>query len=255
MRPCDELAEHLEDAAAGTLPPHLAEHALGCADCRQRLAAAAGLRGEGAVLALLRAPAALVERLKAMPRLAPACESALALIGAALDGEIGAAERARLLGHLHACPSCHAAWEAFATLREVGAGTRAPRRLRAALALPPRQRLAFRRGRPRFDMRLATAAAYLLAAATIVLVSNPATVARASSATVERAGVYARAAVENRLAAYSRRVTETIAVAADWLQDRGAAAVARGRELLGVAGKNQSTAKPVEQGGQGGKQP
>lgn len=202
----------------------------------------------------VRAPRELVARLKSMPRLAPECDAAVALIGSALDGDIDDAARARLLQHLHGCASCAATWEALATLREVGSQVRAPRRLRAVVSLPIRQRLAARRRLPVFDLRLATAAAYLLAAATIVLVSNPATVARASSATVEKAGVYARAAVENRVAAYTRRARESVAVAADWLQHAGAEAYARGRALLGLEAENRGQAKPVEPSGQGGKQ-
>ena len=253
--PCAELLDHLEDGAAGALPAHLAEHARSCEVCRERLAHGGLFRPEeGGLMARVRAPRELVARLKSIPRLAPACDAALALIGAALDGDIDDAARARLLQHLHDCASCQATWEAFATLREVGSQVHAPRRLRAALALPMRQRLAVRRRRPAFDLRLATAAAYLLAAATIVLVSNPATVARASSATVEKAGVYARAVVENRLEAYTRRVRETVVVAADWLQHTGADAYARGRALLGLAAENPKDAKPVEPSGQGGKQ-
>jgi hypothetical protein len=254
MRLCDELLDQLDDAAAGILPPHLADHARGCDLCSQRIDEAGLLRPEGGLLSQMRAPRKLVARLKSIPRLAPACDAALELIGAALDGEIDGAAQARLLDHLHGCSSCQAAWEAFATLREVGSHVRAPQRLRAALAVSPTHRISLRRRRPLFDLRLATAAAYLLAAATIVLVSNPATVARASSATVEKAGVYARAAVENRLASYSRRVQASIAVAADWLQSTGADVYARGRDLLGITAKNRDAAKPVEPSGQGGKQ-
>lgn len=254
MRPCDELLDHLEDAAAAALPPDLAEHARTCSACRQRIDEAAGLSREGSPFSRLRAPAPLVARLKTIPRLAPACDAALELIGSALEGEIDPGARARLLDHLHGCASCQAAWEAFATLREIGAHARAPQRLRAAIAIPPRHRIALRRRRPIFDLRLATAAAYLLAAATIVLVSNPATVARASSATVEKAGVYARAAVENRLAAYSRHVKATVAAASGWLQHAGSNAYERGREMLGATSKNRDSAKPVEPSGQGGKQ-
>ena len=252
--PCDELLDQLEDGATDMLPPHLAEHARTCELCRERLDQGGLLRPEGGAMAGVHAPRELVARLKSLPRLAPACDAGLALIGSALDGDIDDAARARLLQHLHDCASCQATWEAFATLREIGAQVRAPRRLRAALALPVGQRIAMRRRRPIFDLRLATAAAYLLAAATVVLVSNPATVARASSATVEKAGVYARAAVENRLEAYTRRARESAAVAVDWLHDAGTEAYARGRALLGLAAENRSDAKPVEPSGQGGKQ-
>jgi hypothetical protein len=72
---------------------------------------------------------------------------------------------------------------------------------------------------------------------------------------VEKAGVYARAAVENRVAAYSRRAREAAAVAMDWVEQAGADAWARGRALLGIGDENRGTAKPVDEGGQGGKQP
>ncbi len=255
MLPCDELIERLEDAIAGTLPPPLAEHVRACPQCQQEVARARGGSPAAAVLPAIRAPRNLVARVKSMPRLAPECETTMELICTTLDGELDAAARGRLLDHLHRCPRCQAAWEAFATLREVGSHIRAPHRLRAAVAVPPRHRLALRHRRPAFDMRLATAAAYLLAATTIVLVSNPATVARASSTTMERAGIYARAAVENRFGAYSHRVQATVLAGAGWLRQHGSEALARGRELLGLHRENPNTDKPVERSGQGGKQP
>ncbi len=255
MRPCDELLEHLDDAVADTLPPLLAEHVRSCPQCQEELARALGGSPAAAALPEIRAPRTLVARLKSMPRLAPECDAAMELMSETLDGEIDAAARTRLLDHLHRCPRCQAAWEAFATLREVGAHVRAPRRLRAAIAVPPSHQLGLRRRRPVFDMRLATAAAYLLAAATIVLVSNPATVARASSSTMERAGIYARAAVENRFSAYSRRVQDVVVAGAGWLRQHGSEAVTRGRELLGINRENPKTSKPVEPNEQGGKQP
>jgi predicted anti-sigma-YlaC factor YlaD len=254
MRPCDELLDRLDDALEGTLPPALASHVRECEACRRLIEAAGPLRGDAGVPRPVRAPRTLVERLKSMPRLAAACDDAMSLMSAALDGEIDEPARARLLTHIHACPRCLTAWEAFATLHEVGAHMRAPRRLRAMLAMPPSQRLAFRRRRPLFDLRLATAAAYLLAAATIVFVSNPATVARASSSTVEKAGVYARAAVENRISAWSREARETVVVAVDWVQERGSDAIARARGLLGLDTENRQTAKNVDKSEQGGKQ-
>jgi len=254
MRPCDELLDHLDDALSGALPGHLAEHAHQCPECQRLLELAATLPAVAGALAEVRAPRSVVDRLKTLPRLAPPCDRAMELMSAALDGEIDEESRGTLLDHLHDCERCRAAWEAFATLHEVGTHMRAPRRLRAALAMPPRQRLAFRRRRPLLDLRLATAAAYLLAAATIVLVSNPATVARASSTTVEKAGVYARAAVENRLSALSKEVRETVVVGADWLQERGSELVARGRALLGLEGENRKDAKSVDASDKGGKQ-
>jgi hypothetical protein len=254
MSACDELLERLEEAVAGALPPALAEHVRSCPRCQAEIAHVECASPGRASLPAIHAPKALVARLKAIPRLAPNCEKAVELIGMALDGEIADEARGSLLEHLHHCPRCQAAWEALATLREVSAQIRAPRRLRAAVALPPRNRLELRRRRPVFDMRLATAAAYLLAAATIVLVSNPATVARASSATMERAGIYAKAAVENRFSAYSHRVQDTILAGVGWLRQHGVEIVDRGRELLGLNRENSKTTKPVDPSGEGGKQ-
>ena len=76
MLPCDELLDHLEDAAAEALPPHLAEHIRTCGSCRRRLDEVTGLRRDRSALSRLRAPAELVARLKATPRLAPACDAA-----------------------------------------------------------------------------------------------------------------------------------------------------------------------------------
>ncbi|OYV90946.1 MAG: hypothetical protein B7Z68_11125, partial [Acidobacteria bacterium 21-70-11] len=159
MNSCNALLDRLDAALAGDLPADLAEHLAGCASCQAAVERARGMSEGESVLRAVRAPAALVRRLKALPRLAPACEQALDALAAALDGEVAESDRGLLMEHMRACPACRAAWEAFATLREVGSVTRAGRRLRAALALPPRQRIELRRQQARFfDLRLATAA-------------------------------------------------------------------------------------------------
>jgi anti-sigma factor RsiW len=244
---CDDLLDRLDAALAGQLPDDLAAHLAGCAACQAAVGRARGLAEGEAVLRSVRAPESLVWRLKALPRLAPACERAVESLGAALDGEIAEPERDALMEHMHECPSCRAAWEAFATLRETGGSTRAGGRLRAALALPPRQRLQARRPRfGGFDLRLATAAAYLLAALTVFLVSNPAQVARASSEGMDRAAVYARAVVQNRVSSYSERLARSLAAAEGWARGHAIEAWNAVRSLVGGRENPKGGAHVVE---------
>ncbi|MFH1176973.1 MAG: zf-HC2 domain-containing protein [Acidobacteriota bacterium] len=251
MTPCEVFLDHLEDAVEGQLPAHLDAHLAGCAACQDSLRRARVLRDGAAGLAVS-ASRGLREYLHKLPRLAPACEAAQELLRAALDGELGGEERARFLAHLHACPTCRGVWEAFATLREVGMHTRAPGRLRASLALPPRDRVTPRRRQPVFNLRLATAAAYLLAAATVVLIGNPGNLARASNTTMERAGVYARAAVENRLDSYTRKVREGAAAVGGWLRHQATSTWEQARNLAGARRANPAPGDRVVTDGDGG---
>jgi len=250
MSDCEAILDRLDAALAGTLPPELAAHLEGCPSCRMGVERARGLDEGGRVLQAVKAPEALRQRLKALPRLNPACEQAVDSMGAALDGEIAEERRTELVGHLHACPACRAVWESFATLREVGGGTRASARFRAALALPPRQRIDLRRRQKRFfDLRLATAAAYILAAATVVLLSNPATVARASNEGMDKAAVYAKAAVENRVSSYSERIKDALVSAEGWARDRALDVWSSARGIFGSKHANQKAPSGVVEGG------
>ncbi len=254
MTSCEALLDRLDAALAGSLPADLAEHLAGCTSCQSAVERARGISEGGSALRSVRAPAALVRRLKALPRLAPACEQALDALTTALDGDVAEADRSLLMEHMRACPACRAAWEAFATLREVGGATCATGRLRAALALPPRRHIELRRQRARvFDLRLATAAAYLLAALTVFLVSNPAEVARASSERMDRAAVYARAAVENRVSSYSERIRSSIVAAEGWARDHAVEIWNSARSLVGSQPANPKAGEHVVEGGKGGR--
>jgi len=210
MRSCDELLAFLETGDPDRLPAALERHVADCETCREALDRFRGLAEGAAALARVRAPQELLERLRRMPRLPAECERAQELLGGALDSELAEAGRRELMSHLHGCPGCRGAWEAFATLREVGRDTRVRPRLRAVAALPPRQRIEGRRRLAFFDLRLATAAAYLLAALTVMLAGNPASLARATGVGVDRATFYARAAVENRLESLGLNVVATV---------------------------------------------
>jgi predicted anti-sigma-YlaC factor YlaD len=250
MKTCDALLDHLDEVVAGTLPEELARHVAECADCRLAVERAHGLAEAEQVVGALRAPEALKQRIKALPRLAPACEQAIERLGAALDGELPVDERAALMEHMHSCVCCQAVFEAFATLRDVGAGTLASPRLRAAAALPPRQRLELRRRRGRFfDLRLATAAAYLFAALTVMMLSNPSTVARESTDGMDRAATYATAAVENRFSSYSQRIAEAATGVQGWVRDRALESWESVRSMFGGRSANPKDKKPVERDG------
>ncbi len=250
MSQCDELLDRLE--AGEELPTVLLRHAEACETCRQALERTRALGDAGRLVAGVEAPHPLVDRIKAMPRLPLECERSQAIIAEALDGEIDPALRGELVRHLHACRACTAVWEAFATLREVGHSATPPARLRADLAIPPSRRVAVRRRLRFFDLRLATAAVYLVAALTVALVGNPITVARASSAGVEKVSLYTRAAVENRLDSVTRRVREGLAAAEGWARDQGKALLDEARRLVAGGRANQTPSTPVVRDGDGG---
>jgi hypothetical protein len=250
MRPCDVVLDRLDEAIAGTLPEELARHVAECADCRLAVERTRGLAEGEKVLRSVHAPEALRARLRALARLTPACEQAIEWLGAALDGELPNDDRAALMEHMHSCARCQAVFEAFATLRDVGAGTAAPSRLRATARLHPRHRLEMRQRRGRFfDLRLATAAVYLLAALTVMMLSNPSTVARASTDGMDRAATYATAAVENRISSYSRRLAEGATAVQGWLRDRAEESWQSARSMFGGKSANPKGKKTVEKDG------
>ncbi|HPC83865.1 MAG TPA: zf-HC2 domain-containing protein [Thermoanaerobaculaceae bacterium] len=253
MTTCDLLRENLEAAVAGEIGDELRRHLEECAACREVVHRAAQAWEGGAMLKAIRAPAQLRKRLKAMPRLRQECEQAVELLSAALDGELDASLQGELLSHLRGCPTCQAAWEAMATLREVGSLTRAPARTRAALAIHPEHRLHVRRRRSPFDLRLATAAAYLLAAMTVFLLGNPAQIARAGNVPVERAAVYTRAAVENRFESATQRVRDAAAAAFGWAGDRAGELWNGARALLRNKPQNPRPSGSVVPDGNGGR--
>jgi hypothetical protein len=226
MKGCDDVLARLDELLADPgCDAELAAHLASCERCAELAGRVRATEEGGNVIHEVKASAALKGRLKGMLRLPQACERAVELAGQALDSEISSDGRSELLGHIHECAPCRATWEALATLREVGSQVKVTPHLMAKLHLHPSQHIAtYRRPRRAFDLRLATAAAYLLVALTVALVGNPATVARASSDRLEKASVYTRAAVENRFDAYTRRALKGL----DDAQDR---TVARAQKI------------------------
>lgn len=251
MSRCTWVLDRLEDTVVGALDSDVAVHLEECSDCRELVEAATAARSNGGLFAGIKAPAALVDRLKRLPRLAAGCERAQKLIVLALDDEISAGERSELLGHMHECPACRSTWDAFATLREVGAATRVPERFRAALAIHPRNNLTLRRKRKFFDLRLATAAAYLLAALSVAAAGNPGDIARAGTEQMEKATFYAKAAVENRIDSYADKAKHSALQVAGWFGDAFDDARTLARRMFGKDANPAASADvvPDENGG------
>ena len=254
MSRCDEVLDRLDDAVAGTLAADLAQHVASCPTCQQAVIAARGA-ANGTRPVVPGAPAGLVARIKRMPRFAPACEAAQAALQRALDGESEPSDRAALMAHVHACPTCRSTWEAYATLREVGGLTHATPRLRSAVRLHPSHNVTVRGRRRRFvDLRLATAAAYLFAALTVALAGNPTTLAREGTARVEKASFYARAAVTNRLEALAGRAKDVAAASLGWVEDRAHDGWNTVRRLFTHPDENPPSTTRVVPGENGGSQ-
>ncbi len=245
MSRCETLLHRLEEAVAGGLPEELRQHLEECAGCREAVARRQAVAEAGQVVASAVAPAALVGRLRAMPRFPAACEDALDQLGDALCGSLPAASRSSFLAHLQACDRCRATWEALATLRDVGRVAQAPPRLRAAAALPPRQRLAVRRRHGVFDLRLAVAAAYLFAALTVVLAGSPGALADRGGSRIAGAVTYVRAAVENRVLSYSRRLQEHASTAGAWVADTARETYLQLRRLVADRRQNHTNERDV----------
>lgn len=254
MTECERVLEHLEELLSGEpLDAGQAAHLERCSQCAELLRRARAMGEGGSVLHTLTAPAQLKQSLKTMMRLPQACERAIGLLSAAMDGEIDENGRGELLEHLGSCPACRATWDALVTLREVGSAVKVSGRMRARLALHPSQHLSMRRPRRLFDLRLATAAAYILAALTVFLVGNPAQVARASSFGMEKAAVYTRAAVENRFAAYSKATIDRLVAVEGYVEGKAKSIWEGTRRLLGGSRENPKRSGDVVRNGQGGR--
>ncbi len=252
MKPCDALLERLDAALAGTLDEALAAHLAGCPTCQATVTRARQLMEGSVVLGSVKAPRSLVARLKTLPRLAPPCEQAILVMDDAFAGELEDHGKTALLDHLDSCPRCRATWEASATLREVGRLTAPPRSLSLRLAVHPQRSARLGPQRRFFDLRLAVAAAYLLAAVSVLVAGNPATLARAGSEGLDRASLYARAAVTNRVQVWTDAAWAQGEAIHSWLRERGNQLVAAVHDLLGTKRANRAAVVTVVQDGNGG---
>jgi predicted anti-sigma-YlaC factor YlaD len=165
------LDGELEEEKACAVRDHLAD----CSECTELAETMELIAGAGATLAGLEPPDHLTGDLQASP-----CRRWMGLLFQAVDREISQHNLERLLTHLEACPSCRRAWQDLTLIHQVSEAMEPPPYL-VNLCIRAREK---RPGvRPILNRRMATAAAYLLAVLTSLIIGNPVTLARSQAGT------------------------------------------------------------------------
>jgi anti-sigma factor RsiW len=165
------LDGELEEEKACAVKDHLAD----CGECAELAETMELITGAGADLAGLEPPEHLSADLEASP-----CRRWMGLLFQAVDREISQHNLERLLTHLEACPVCRRAWQDLTLIHQVSEAMEPPPDL-VKLCIRAREK---RPGlRPILNRRLATAAAYLLAVLTSLIIGNPVTLARSQAGT------------------------------------------------------------------------
>jgi len=163
------LDGELEEEKACAVRDHLAD----CSECTELTETMELIAGAGAALAGVEPPDHLAGDLQASP-----CRRWMGLLFQAVDREISQHNLERLLTHLEACPSCRRAWQDLTLIHQVSEAMEPPPHL-VNLCIRAREK---RPGvRPILNRRLATAAAYLLAVLTSLIIGNPVTLARSQA--------------------------------------------------------------------------
>ncbi len=165
------LDGELEDEKARAVRDHLAD----CSECTELAETMELITGAGAVLAGLEPPEHLAGDLQASP-----CRRWMGLLFQAVDREISQHNLERLLTHLEACPSCRRAWQDLTLIHQVSEAMEPPPHL-VNLCIRAREKRP--KARPILNRRVATAAAYLLAVLTSLIIGNPVTLARSQAGT------------------------------------------------------------------------
>lgn len=166
----DLLSLHLEGELEEAQRAFVDEHLATCSECAELAESVAEIIGAGAALDDLEPPSGLATDLAASP-----CRLWLGLLFQAVDHEISQRNLERLLTHLEGCPSCRHTWQDLTLIHQVGEAMEPSQYLlkRCINARIRRPKVA-----PILNRRLATAAAYLLAVVTSLIVGNPVTLAR-----------------------------------------------------------------------------
>lgn len=249
MTLCVELLRFLEEGHS-QLTPELAAHVADCPACKTLMGAWPEVAAAGQTVRNLRAPAALLAKLSALPRLPLACEQACEAASAALDGEASEEQRKALLDHLAQCPPCRTTWDSLATVKQVGEATKAPPGLLPRLAATPLPRVQTKGGR---RWRLAAAAVYILAGTIFLGLGNSEVISREAVAKVSDAFLYGRAAVTNRVRWAEREVRAWLSQTQRLARDSLSKAVSFWQETLAPQDKNPKPQKPVSQGEEEGR--
>lgn len=243
MTLCVELLRFLEEGHS-QLPPELAAHVAACPACTTLMASWPEVAAAGQTVRNLRAPAALLAKLAALPRLPLACEQACEAASAVLDGEASEEQRKALLDHLAQCPACRTTWDTLATVKQVGQVTRAPQSLLPRLAATPLPRIQTKGGR---RWRLAAAAVYILAGTVFLSLGNSEVISREAIAKVSDAFFYGRAAVTNRVRWAGKEVKTWLSQTQKLARDSLSKAMSFWQEQTPPQDKNPKPQKPVTQ--------
>ncbi len=163
------LDGELEEEKACAVRDHLAD----CKECTELAETMELITGAGALLADVEPPDHLAGDLQASP-----CRRWMGLLFQAVDREISQHNLERLLTHLEACPICRRAWQDLTLIHQVSDAMEPPPYL-VNLCIRAREKRP--KVRPILNRRIATAAAYLLAVLTSLIIGNPVTLARSQA--------------------------------------------------------------------------
>jgi len=163
------LEGELEEEQAITVREHLAE----CEDCAGIMETLESIVEAGSALDDLEPPDHLLADLASSP-----CTRWLGLLFQAVDREISQHNLERLLTHLEACPSCRRTWQDLTLVHQVSDAME-PSQYLLKRCIAAREKRT--EARPLLNRRMATAAAYLLAVLTSLVIGNPVTLARSGA--------------------------------------------------------------------------
>jgi anti-sigma factor RsiW len=177
MDRCTDLRELLSLYLEGELEPDQAcrvqEHLETCGECADLATTVSQIMDSGAVLEALEPPEDLGPDLAETP-----CRLWLGLLFQAVDHEISQHNLERLLSHLESCASCRRTWQDMTLMHQVGEAVQ-PSQYLLKRCINARERRP--KSVPILNRRLATAAAYLLAVMTSLIIGNPVTLARSQA--------------------------------------------------------------------------
>ncbi len=169
----DLLSPYLEGELEEQRNNEVRDHLAGCEDCAGLVEAMSGIIATGAGMAGLEPPEYLAGDLAASP-----CRRWLGLLFQAVDREISQRNLERLLTHLEACPSCRRSWQDLTLIHQVSEAME-PSQYLLKRCIAARERRP--QARPILNRRMATAAAYVLAVLTSLVIGNPVTLARSGA--------------------------------------------------------------------------
>ncbi len=224
-----------------------AAHRKTCAACARAGAEADETLAMSSGLAAPAWSPALRTTLLEIPRTTVSCEGAEALLAAAMEDEITAADRRRLDSHLSRCGACTAAANVLLSVRDLALPEPPPwlaTRLSAARPAKPASRW-----RGLFSGRAVVVYAYAAAILVMVMGWNPTTVARKAGfaslgVSTRNAVTVAQSSLTDRLGALQEKATRTLAVWKGHIGGYGRAAVSNAIAIVSRPEPKKTPARP-----------